>query len=47
MQEDVVQLKNKINLLSDQVDNYEEEIKRLRHIIKLFKEEKFGSKSES
>ncbi|MCH2535445.1 MAG: IS66 family transposase [Bdellovibrionales bacterium] len=47
MRDDVVELKNKIILFSGKVDNYEEEIKRLRHTIKLFKEEKFGSKSES
>ena len=47
MQEDVVELKNKINFLTGKVDHVTEENKRLRHILKLFKEEKFGSKSET
>jgi len=39
MQEEVVELKNKVNFLT-------QENEYLKHIVKLFKEEKFGSKSE-
>ena len=39
MQEEVVELKNKVIFLTQEVDY-------LKHIVKLFKEEKFGSKSE-
>lgn len=46
MQEEVVELKIENTFLKEKVDNYAEEVKRLRHIIKLFREEKFGSKSE-
>jgi transposase len=46
MQEEVVELKKENSFLKEKVDNYEEENKRLRHIISLFKKEKFGSKSE-
>ena len=47
MNEEVVELKNENKFLKDKVDNFAEENKRLRHIIKLFQKEKFGSKSES
>jgi len=46
MKEDVVELKSKVNFLTETMTHQEEEIKRLRHIIKLFREEKFGTKSE-
>jgi len=43
---EVVELKKEVNTLKVKVDNYEEENKRLRNIIKLFNKNKFGSKSE-
>ena len=43
---EVVELKKEVNTLKVKVDNYEEEVKRLKNIIKLFNKNKFGSKSE-
>ena len=39
MQEEVVELKNKVNFIT-------QENEYLKHVVKLFKEEKFGTKSE-
>lgn len=47
MEEKVVELKSENTFLKEKVNNYEEELKRLKHIINLFKKEKFSTKSET